>query len=839
MATDQMNSARELSAGLTREAVLRHLRIAVMARETDEVEKTWQKIGRAKFCILGSGQEVAQIAAARPLRDGDWIRSYYRGITESLLAGTVTVRQALAQVLGDTEPGHDPASGGRMMGRHFGSRIVGDDGELIDLRQQINHASDVSPTASQMGPALGLALASKVFKAEPKILERHPGLSRGGQEVILVSIGDASMAEGIALEMVNQAVVQKAPLVLSVYDNGYGISVPAERQIAHASISRALSGFAPREAGEDGLKIFGPLGDWQYPELLAAYDEAYAWVRETGNPALVHVQVTQLEGHSSSGDHRRYKTPERLKWELEHDGILHLKRFIIDSGFADEAEVEALIKEARAEVRSEAEAAWRDYYQPIADRALEVHALYQKAKGQVDGLPDQAAAELAADARPESRNFLTRGRILTVARRLTAALRRAGAPLVDEGRALCRSIEERARARFSDEVYAPKARSARAAPELPPRFAGDASTDTGAHIIAAGFATMMAEDPRVVIYGEDAGRLGGVTTCTLGLQSGKAQVEPSIWKRSPALQRYTPEAGFGEGRVWDTAIAEGTIVGAAAGLAIRGLRPVGEIQYHDYVNYGAQQLEDEIACLRHRTRGGQEAPCLIRCHGHRLLGMWHAGSPMAMMLRMPGLMVLTPRNALQAVALYRAVLKHGRDPAFSVEPLLDLYGKLKVPENLDEVCLPVGHSERLRAGEDLTIITYGHCCTLALKAAEELERDMGLSVEVVDLQTLNPLDLNDVAGASIRKTGRVLLLDEDYANGAMGMIAKSLIFDRRDPEGRPMTWYIEAVKVLTAPEHKPAYGADGGFFSKPQIHHIVDEACALFDELDGGDRRLY
>lgn len=857
MATNSSNASTKLAAeprAWTKDEVLDDLRIITMSRELDEVEKHWQKAGRAKFCILGAGQELAQLAAAKPLRDGDWLRSYYRGITEALTAKILSPREALAQVLGDAEPGHDPASGGRMMGRHFGSRVIGDDGELIDLSKQINHASDISPTASQMGPALGLALASPILAQHPEISEAFPGLGNG-KEVVHVCIGDASMAEGIALETINQAVVQKVPLIISVYDNGYGISVPSDKQVAHASVSKALSGFAPDEEGDHGMKIIGPVNGWDYPALRAAYDEAYAWARETGNPVLVHSKVTQLEGHSSSGDHRRYKSKERLEWEEENDGLRCFRKWIIENQLASSDEVEAVATEAREFVRAEAEEAWRQYYEPLTLLAKEARDLFEKAQ-QVEGAgqafeqqqqqrPNQSlfsqALELRADCDLKTRNYLTLARILHFARELYFVLRghAPAAGATGEIRDFCLKIEALGKDRYSSKSYATGDKSPVNAPRVDANYGDSKESDTGAHVIAAGFATMMAEDPRIVAFGEDVGRLGGVTTCTLGLQAGSDQVEPSIWKKSPALRRYVPEKGFGARRVWDTAIAEGTIVGATAGLALRGLRPVGEIQYHDYVNYGAQQLEDELACLRHRSNGGQEAPSIIRCHGHRLLGMWHSGSPMAMMLRMPGLRVITPRNAVQAVAMYRAALRYGRDPVFSVEPLLDLYGKVPVPENLDKICLPLGQSESLRGGDDVTIVTYGHCCTLALQAAEQLESTYGISAEVIDLQSLNPLDLNGVAAASIRKTGKVLFFDEDYENGAMAMISKTLLFDRMDDNGRPMTWYLEAVKVLSAPDHKPAYGADGGFFSKPQVHNVVDTVCAMLDQLDGRSRSLY
>jgi pyruvate/2-oxoglutarate/acetoin dehydrogenase E1 component/TPP-dependent pyruvate/acetoin dehydrogenase alpha subunit len=856
MVLNQPNSPTRLAAtsrNFSKDEILQDLRMLIVSRELDEVEKSWQKAGRAKFCILGAGQELAQIAAAHPLKKGDWLRSYYRSITESLFAKILSPRQVLAQVVGDSSPGHDLASGGRMMGRHFGSRLLNEEGELIDLTRQINHASDISPTASQLGPSLGLAVGSNVLAGCPEITEQFPGLG-SGEEVVHVSIGDASMAEGIAFESINQAVVQNVPMVISVYDNGYGISVPGDKQIAHASVSRAFKGFAPQFEEGNGLKIIGPVDGWDYPALRDAYDAAYAWTRRTKNPALVHVIVTQLEGHSSSGDHRRYKSKERLAWETDNDCMICFRSWIIESELASEDEVEAVSSQARAFVRREARVVWRKYYQPLADLAQKAHELFHRAQsidGMLSGLERHhqhpssnnlfvQALGLQTDSNLKTRKYLYHGRILTFLRELLLVLK-THCPdhhLTQEVRTLCLSIEELGKQRYSSRSYAPPSHSPNNAPVTRPRY-NKKERDTGAHIIAAGFATMMKRDPRIVVYGEDVGNLGGVTTCTLGLQRGFAQIEKSILRKSPALKRYLPEKGFGDRRVWDTAIAEGTIVGAAAGLALRGLRPIAEIQYHDYVSYGAQQLEDELACLRHRTNGGQEAPAIIRCHGHRLLGMWHAGSPMAMMLRMPGLRVITPRNAIQAVAMYRAALLYGRDPVFSVEPLIDLYSKLQVPANLDEICLPFGQSETLREGSDISIITYGHCCHIAMQAAKTLSAVHGIEADIIDLQTLNPVDLNGIAAESIRKTGKVLFFDEDYANGAMGMISKTLLFDRLDDNGRPMSWHIEAVKVLCAPDHKPAYGVDGGFFSKPQIHNVVDTVCQIFDQLDGGQRQLY
>ncbi|MEM7307847.1 MAG: thiamine pyrophosphate-dependent enzyme [Planctomycetota bacterium] len=818
----------KLTHGWTREDLLTDYRVAWEARATDEVEERWKSAGRIKFNILGAGQEIAQICAARQLRPGDWMRGYYRGLAEVLRVGGTTVDEILAQVLGNTEEGCDPASRGRMMGRHFGDRLVGADGELVDLRERVNRASDVSSTGSQMGPALGLALASKLFDRIPGLHEAHPTLSTGGGEVAHVSIGDASMAEGIALEAIHQAVVQRLPLVLSVYDNGYGISVPGERQIPHGSVSRALSGLAPGAPGESGLKILGPVSDWSYAEVRLAYEEAFRWVRETGNPALVHCRVTQPKGHSSSGDHRRYKDSDRLQWERDNDGIAHFGTWLVEQGVANREELESIRADAKAEVQAAAQRSWAAFHDPLEQLADEALDLMAQAAASI-GAPAQVDPQLRSDRGDGT--MLSRSAVQAATRRFLFATRADGA--ADGARQalleLIERVDAEARPRFGSHLYAEGSHSPCNAPLVAPVPEPDGSTDTGAHILAAGVATLMDADPRVVTFGEDTGRIGGVTTCSLGLQSGRSQVLPAIWDKSPALKRYVPDEGFGDARVWDTAIAEGTLVGTAAGLAVRGLRPIAEIQYHDYAVYALQQMVEEMACLRHRTAGGQECPAIVWCQGHRLLGMWHSGSPMGLFLTVPGLRVLVPRNAVQAVALYRAALLHGRDPVFVVVPLLDLYGKLPVPSNLDEICLPFGHSEVLREGEHVTIVTYGHCCMLALQAAELAHEHHGVSVEVVDLQTLNPLDLNDVARDSIAKTGRVLFLDEDYPNGAIAMVARTLLFERR-VGGEQLIYSVDGVRTLTSPDHKPGYADDGDAFSKPQVHDILGEVLALWND---------
>lgn len=818
------------------DGVLRDYEIALWARFSDDKEEKWKVEGRIKFDILGAGQEIAQVCAVRELRPGDWMRGYYRGMAEALHTGTVSVRESFAQVLGSTEDGADPASGGRMMGRHFGSRLLDDDGEPVDFTAGVNRGSDVSSLASQMGPSLGMAKASRVIAENPSISERFPKLSNAGQEVVHVSIGDSSMAEGIALESLFQAVVQQVPMVVTVYDNGYGISVPSTSQTPHGNVSRALAGLA---AGPDeiGARVIGPIHDWDYVECRRAYTEAYEHARSTGQTVLVHAMVTQPRGHSSSGDHRRYKSEERLRFEADKDGIAAMTAWILESGLATEEEIEQIRARAAEHVETEAELAWVDYYGPIAELAREAVGLVEQLIATATDVPASIQTTIetlnagAVIERPQK--FLTRSLILESTRRVLTALN-PEAGRADGSRAKLIGFRARVHGdgaeRFQSKAFAEGDKSPSNAPLVLPITSDDSPRDTGAHIMAAGMATLMQQDPRVVTFGEDTGSLGGVTTCSLGLQSGKAQVEPNIWKRSPALQQYVPDEGFGTSRVWDSAIAEASIVGMAAGMALRGLRPVAEIQYLDYANYGLSQMIEELGCLRHRTDGGQESPAIVWCQGHRLLGMWHSGSPMGLFMAVAGLRVVVPRNVIQAIGMYRAMITHGRDPAFVVVPLLDLYDKLQVPENLDEICVPLGHSEVLRDGGDVTIITYGHCCLIAQAAAEEVQRDYGVDVEVVDLQTLNPLDLNGVARKSIEKTGRVLFLDEDYPNGAMAMISKTLLQDRTDDAGNQLLYHIECVRTLSSLEHKPCYADDGGYFSKPQLHQIAESIADLWNE---------
>lgn len=809
-------------------------RLAVRARRTDDAEKGFQSDKRALFCILAGGQELPQIAAAKELQPGDWARGYYRAGAEALALGTMSVRQMIAQVIGDTIGTREPSSGGRMMGRHFGTRLLDGNGELIDLMQQINRASDVSSTGSQMPVAAGLARASQVFRDVPELQDpRFSHLSHGGREVAHVSIGDASMAEGHAYESIAQAVVQQMPLVISVMDNQFGISVPGMRQIPHGSVSDALRGFAPKDPVSPGLRIIGPVEGWNYPQVREAYASAFDWVRNGRGPALVHSLVTQPYGHSSSGDHTRYKTSERLQYEVNNDCIVHMRSWLIKNNMATAEQLDALEEEERVYVSSEAKAAWAEYLSGILDEGRVVMSLYENFLRDVpdcESTSGSLAAGISEKIKSPQNPYLSHGELIDFVRGLMRFARRSRTDNLPAARAIFEyhaakvgQITES----YSSHVYAEGNKSPLNVSHVPPTYGDAPESALGSHIIAAGLAQFMKEDPRIVMFGEDTGKLGGVSACTLGLQIGHADQ-----RITPVIKNRLPPEGFGESRIWDHAIAETTIVGTAVGMAIRGLRPIAELQYHDYVVWGLQQMVDELSSLRHRTDNGQEAPVLLRTHGHQFMGMWHSGSPMGMVLSScPGLRVLVPRDGLQAIGMYRAVLQ-GRDPAFSVEPLMMLGQKEAVPNNFDDVCIPLGHSEVLREGDHATIITYGYSCQIALKAAELLAED-GVRVEVVDLQTLSPLDENGVALASIKKTGKVLFLDEDVPNGAMAMVQKALMSDR----GGIM--FIDDMDVMTAPEHKPAYGKDGKYFGKPQPSDVSNAVLKLVDGLDNGNRHIF
>lgn len=860
--------------------VLADYRIAIRSRRTDDAQTKAVRDGKAKFCIWGAGQEVAQLAEAEFLRPGDWMRGYYRDLASLLKLDLFSVRQIIAQVLGDTTDGNDPSSGGRMMAHHTGTRFYnaqnqpidreGNVTDKVDYMSGVNRASDVSSIGSQFAVALGLAQASNVFKEVPGLADRQ-NLSNDGREITLVSGGDSSAAEGVFWEAMNQAAVHKVPLLASIRNNGYGITVPVEREIVHGSVASAMRGL------EESFKIMNQVPTWDYPATMQTFKEAYAHVRSGGTPTLVETLVTQPYGHSSSGSNR-HKSPARMKFEIDKDPITNMRAWILSESIATEAELNAIEKEEAGYVREEAASAWVDFYDPLKAVSAELKAAYSCLIAVVPGHDILLKNEISKLEKMEvatQGGYLSRGGMIDSMKGVLGSTRsERGKSAWQEIDALLRRTQADLTERYSSQVYASGDRSPLNRKLVAPTYNPDGLQDTGASIFAAWLAIMMDKDPRIVVFGQDDGALGGVMNDTLGLQGGFAQVVASVnltdemlvvsadkarlklvngpdtfvqsdtagfgemdymdFKIKESIARYPalglnprPE-GFGEARVWDEPIAENTSLGKAVGMALRGLRPIVAAQYFDYAIYMAQQMRDELASLRWRTDGGQTAPVIIRTRGHRLEGVWHAGSPVGTFLSIPGMRIVVPRNQIQSAMMMRALLESD-DPALVVDPLMKFRAKFDVPTNLGEMELPLGQSEVLREGKDLTIVTYGYCCDLALAAAEKLQEEYGVSVEVVDLQTLNPLDLNGVAQASIEKTGKVLMLDEDTLNGAAGMVMSDLLVRKG------LLYAVYAAAVLTAPDHMPAYANDGGYDGKPQIIDIVDEVLWTMDGVDGGE----
>lgn len=760
-------------------------------------------LNKAAFYLGGAGTELVQTVIAHHLEKEDWVRGYYRNMPLAIALGIVTPEQSFSQLFGDPNIENDPSSGGRQMNAHVASRLLDENGQPTKSDKP-RWMSDVSSTGSQMPPALGLALAQKLD---------HDHTSKGEHALTHVSIGDGAMMEGPALEAVFQAAALGVPLVITALDNGRGISGTPGQFTPHGNISAALKSLEPT------MLIIGPVDGGDYETVKNAYEQAFAHTRKTGLPAFIHTKVTQMQGHSSSGDPRNLRSPNELEQQQRDDCLPRMKQFLIDQYGFTAAELDEIIQREQKNAREAEAAAWEKYYSPVMDMGREVER-------QCATILDTSDIHAGLDLNAQKAVRLTRRKLLDFVRK---AIRTARSPELEE---LLAIIEQDIDARFNSQLYGPE----KEVPHVAPEFDPSARRESAGNIISAGYATMMEADPRIVIFGEDVARLGGVQHSTVGLLGGRDQIFEMLrrqgqdeiqlanrWEKMHAFRRHLPREGFGSERIFDTAIAENAIMGMAVGLALNGKFPIAEIQYLDYLVFALAQLQNEIGTLRYRTSGGQQCPMLIRVHGHQLLGINHTGSQMGMILSgCPGIRVLVPRDPVRAIALSRAALQ-GNDPCIIVDPLLQSVAKHLLPTNLDEICTPLGHSEVLRTGKDITIVTYGQECHFALEAAAELAEE-GIDVEVVDLQTLNPLDLNNVASNSITKTRKVLFLDEDIPHGAASMIMAELILRR----GGLM--YLDAAEILTAKENPAPYGngPDGRAATKPQPSDIAEKIRGMF-----------
>jgi 2-oxoisovalerate dehydrogenase E1 component len=778
----------------TRE-VLNDFRIANESRQASLLGRKEVLTGKAKFGIFGDGKEVAQIALAKAFRNGDWRSGYYRDQTFMMAAGLLTVQEFFAQLYAHPDLAADPSSAGRSMNGHFSTRSINADGSWKNLTEQKNSAADLSPTAGQVPRLLGLAQASKFYRNN-EALHGMTQFSRKGDEVAFGTIGDASTSEGHFWETLNAASVLQVPLVLSVWDDGYGISVPKKFQTVKESISEALKGFQAEE-GKPGLHIFKTKG-WDYAHLVQTYAKAAGLSRKEHVPCLIHVEeVTQPQGHSTSGSHERYKNAERLSWEAEYDCILKMREFIIGKGIATEDECNAIENEAKKNVREQQKAAWAAFVGSIKAEIAELQTLLNNL-GAATGTEAMNALSNALDKAIDP----LRKELMETAREALLLVAGNTSAEANALRDWLRGMEKLNHDRFNSHLLNEGPNSGLNIKAVAPEYAADAPQVDGRELLRDNFDRILTDRPEVLAFGEDLGNIGGVNQGFEGLQKK-----------------------HGEQRVFDVGIREVSIMGQGIGMALRGLRPIAEIQYLDYLLYGLQPLSDDVASLHWRTKGGQKCPLIIRTRGHRLEGIWHSGSPMGMILgSLRGFHVCVPRNMTQAAGFYNTLLASD-DPSIIIEPLNGYRTKEKLPSNLGEFRTPLGVPEVLTEGDDLTIVTYGSCTNLALKAVERLAK-LGIGAELIDAQTLLPFDVHHIIVDSLKKTNRILFIDEDVPGGASAFMMQQVLevqggyrFLDSDP------------KTLTAKAHRPAYGTDGDYFSKPSVEDMVEAAYGIMHEV--------
>jgi 2-oxoisovalerate dehydrogenase E1 component len=777
--------------------ILSDYRLAVESREASLIGRKEVFMGKAKFGIFGDGKEIAQIAMAKVFRKGDFRAGYYRDQTFMFAIGELTVQQYFAQLYAHTSLEADPASAGRLMNGHYATRFLDNQGEFINFTEAKNSSADISPTAGQMPRLLGLAYASKLFRHNP-VLKDFTTLSNNGNEIAFGTIGNASTSEGMFFEAVNAAGVLQVPMLVSVWDDDYGISVPQEYHTTKLSISKALSGLQ-RTATEKGFEIITVKG-WDYLGLIEAYQRAETICREEHVPVLFHVQeMTQPQGHSTSGSHERYKSKERLAWEVQYDCIRKMREWIVSEVMILPEEVDAIEKEAKASARQAKERAWKAFMGDVRKDQLKVTQILERAIQEGEGGGDIA----------NIKNDLIRAINPTRLETMRAAKKAIRFLATGNGEARVHLAEWLRNAeadnfdRYSSHLYSTSPDSALNVKGVEAIYSDSSPLVDGREILQACFDAALSRDPRVLAFGEDVGKIGDVNQGFAGLQSK-----------------------HGELRVTDTGIRECTIVGQGIGVALRGLKPIAEIQYLDYLIYALPTLSDDLACLYYRTKGGQKAPLIVRTRGHRLEGVWHAGSQVGMLLSaLRGIYIISPRNMTQAAGFYNTMLQSD-DPSVIIECLNGYRLKERLPDNIGEFRVPLGVPDILKEGTDVTIATYGSMCRIVMEAAEDLER-FGISCEVIDVQTLLPFDIHKVILESVKKTNRIVFADEDVPGGATGYMMYKVL------EEQGAYHFVDSKPVtITAKEHRPAYASDGDYFSKPNPEDVFEKVYALMGEVE-------
>ena len=785
---------------------LQDYRLAYRSRQASHIGRREVMAGKAKFGIFGDGKELPQLAAARFFQPGDWRSGYYRDQTFMFAAGLYTVQEFFAQLYAHADAEAEPATAGRAMTGHFGTRSLNPDGSWRDQTAQGNSATDVSPTGAQMPRAVGLAYASKLYRQLDE-LKQFSQFSKNGNEVVFADIGNASAAEGLFWEAVNAIGVLRCPAILTVYDDGYGISVTNESQIAKENISELLMGFQrPPGACCDGYDIYVVKG-WDYPALLETYRNAADVARLEHMPSIVHAtELTQPLGHSTSGSHERYKSKARLKWEAEFDCLKKFREWIVDQGMASSADLDQMEAEDLQTVEDARRRAWEAYIQPIEQERGQVAGLIEDLairSSQKEALA-QVMAKLVGIPIPLRRDLsVAIHQALTLVRDEPAPVRQ---PLIDWRLQLEKASAER----YDSYLYLSGPGSVLSVPEVKPIYSENAPVLNGFEVLNANFDAILKREPRFIAFGEDLGRMGDVNQGFRGLQEK-----------------------YGLLRVADTGIREATILGQGIGLALRGLRPLAEIQYLDYLLYALQIMADDLANLLWRTKGGQRAPVIVRTRGHRLEGMWHSGSPMAGILNLVrGMYVLVPRDMTRAAGFYNMLLR-AEEPALLVEVLNGYRLRERLPDNIGEFTVPAGIPEVLRAGADISLVTYGACCRIVLEAAEQLSQ-VGIEAEVIDVQSLLPFDIQGRIVESLKKTGHILFVDEDVPGGTTAYMLQEVI----EKQGG-YYWLDSPPRTLPGKEHRPAYGSDGDYWSKPNVEQVFESVYEMMHAVDPAGYPLF
>lgn len=775
--------------------VLNDFKIAVLSREASLLGRREVLTGKAKFGIFGDGKELPQVAMAKCFKAGDYRSGYYRDQTFMFATGLANVEQFFAQLYADPVDGHDPFSSGRQMNCHFSTRFINENGSWLDLANRKNISSDIAPTGGQMVRALGLSFASKCFR-NIKELQQFDELSHNGNEICFCTIGDASTSEGHFWETINAAGVLQVPLAVFVYDDGYGISVPKAYQTTKESISTVLKGFQKQD-NSNGINIYR-VKAWDYAGMCEVFEEALQKMRETHTPAVFHIEeVTQPQGHSTSGSHERYKSKERLEWEKEWDGIKKMREWITSNGIATNEELDEIHNEAKENVKQQKNNAWEKYINPIKQQVTTATELM---KGIIVNDIDkynyiqQLSTELSNILEPMRRDVLS-----TLSKAIDTV--QSNAPGVDEVKGYYEKLKTENASLYNTYLYSKGEKSALNVPEVKPFISFDAPVVNGFEVLNKYFDELFASNPKVLAFGEDVGFIGDVNQGFSGLQEK-----------------------YGAYRISDTGIRELSIIGQGIGTALRGLRPIAEIQYLDYLLFGLQPLSDDVATTHFRTKGTQSCPIIVRTRGHRLEGIWHSGSPMGMIIHaLRGMYVCVPRNMVQAVGMYNTLLQ-SNEPGIIIECLNGYRLKEKLPANLLDYTIPMGVPEIIKEGTDITIVSYGSTLRIIQEAAERLS-NANISCEIIDVQTLLPFDRHHSIIESLKKTNRIVFIDEDVPGGATAFMFREVM----EIQGG-YKWLDVAPRTITSKAHRPSYSSDGDYFSKPNAEEIIDTIKQMMAE---------